>query len=142
DPNERIRAAHADVLWMCRTGLVTSCLPDRARRTSRHMQMPIPSFRPLTAAASIVPSIASCERRSSWHTSNVLRHIRRGDIVSAVLEETITDPTLERARTVAAAQGLRYAGSVPPIDAWRLARSGQAVLVDVRSGEERKFVGH
>jgi rhodanese-related sulfurtransferase len=62
--------------------------------------------------------------------------------VSAVIEETSIDPVLEKARTVAAAQGVRYAGSVPPEEAWRLARSGDAVLVDVRSAEERKFVGH
>jgi rhodanese-related sulfurtransferase len=62
--------------------------------------------------------------------------------VSAVIEETITDPALTQARAAAAVQGVRYAGSVPPKEAWRLTRSGDAVLVDVRSAEERKFVGH
>ena len=62
--------------------------------------------------------------------------------MSAVIEETITDPVLAHARTAATAQGARYAGSVPPQEAWRLVRSGTAVLVDVRSAEERKFVGH
>jgi rhodanese-related sulfurtransferase len=49
---------------------------------------------------------------------------------------------LERARADAIAQGLPYAGGVSPSDAWALAASGQAVLVDVRSNEERTFVGH
>jgi rhodanese-related sulfurtransferase len=52
------------------------------------------------------------------------------------------DPILERARTDASAQGLPYAGAVSPQDAWHLLSSGQAVLVDVRSNEERTFVGH
>nr|WP_240939566.1 rhodanese-like domain-containing protein [Diaphorobacter sp. HDW4A] len=38
-------------------------------------------------------------------------------------------------------EGLPYAGSVPPVQAWELARRGQAVLIDVRTAEERKFVG-
>jgi rhodanese-related sulfurtransferase len=49
---------------------------------------------------------------------------------------------LQRARDLARSQGLAYAGSVPPGEAWRLVESGEAVLVDVRSTEERKFVGH
>jgi rhodanese-related sulfurtransferase len=49
---------------------------------------------------------------------------------------------LERIQAASTAQGAPYAGSVPPVEAWRLVESGQAVLVDVRSTEERKFVGH
>lgn len=48
---------------------------------------------------------------------------------------------LERARAHAAEHNLPYAGGVKPADAWALASSGQAVLVDVRSNEERVFVG-
>ena len=33
-------------------------------------------------------------------------------------------------------------GSVAPAEAWQLVRSGAAVLVDVRTAEEREFVGH
>jgi rhodanese-related sulfurtransferase len=57
------------------------------------------------------------------------------------LEPTLP-PALERARAEAVAQGLPYAGAVSPHDAWCLFSSGQALLVDVRSNEERTFVGH
>jgi rhodanese-related sulfurtransferase len=49
---------------------------------------------------------------------------------------------LEQARAAGQAAGLAYAGSVPPREAWALVQAGQAALVDVRSTEERKFVGH
>jgi rhodanese-related sulfurtransferase len=48
---------------------------------------------------------------------------------------------LEEARTAAQRDRLPYAGSVAPVRAWELFRTGQAVLVDVRSLEERTFVG-
>lgn len=51
-------------------------------------------------------------------------------------------PLLERARADAASAGLPHAGGVTPAEAWALVSAGEAVLVDVRSGEERKFVGH
>lgn len=51
-------------------------------------------------------------------------------------------PILENARQRAQAEALPYAGSLSPQDAWRLFSRGEAVLVDVRSAEERKFVGH
>lgn len=38
--------------------------------------------------------------------------------------------------------GLPYAGGVPPQLAWALFSQQRAVLVDVRSAEERHFVGH
>lgn len=58
---------------------------------------------------------------------------------SPVLDE----PTaLSQAREAARAAGLTYAGSLSPRDAWNLVQAGQAVLVDVRSTEERHFVGH
>jgi rhodanese-related sulfurtransferase len=56
-------------------------------------------------------------------------------------EAIMLDPILERARADALAQNLPYAGTVSPPDAWALAANGQAVLVDVRSPEERTFVG-
>lgn len=50
--------------------------------------------------------------------------------------------TLEQARETARALGLPYAGGIVPAQAWQLFSSGGAVLLDVRSVEERKFVGH
>jgi rhodanese-related sulfurtransferase len=50
--------------------------------------------------------------------------------------------SLELVRTVALATGLPYAGGVPPKLAWELFLAGEAQLVDVRTTEERKFVGH
>jgi rhodanese-related sulfurtransferase len=35
-----------------------------------------------------------------------------------------------------------YAGGIAPADAWELFQNGYAALVDVRTNEERKFVGH
>ena len=62
--------------------------------------------------------------------------------MSAVLAEAPLHPALAQARQAALDANLPYAGSVPPVDAWSLVQSGVAVLVDVRSAEERKFVGH
>ena len=56
---------------------------------------------------------------------------------SADIAETVLQQARERART----DGQPYAGGVSPIDAWALVSNGRAVLVDVRTGEERKFVG-
>jgi rhodanese-related sulfurtransferase len=48
---------------------------------------------------------------------------------------------LERARArIGADSG--YAGGVTPDEAWHLFSTEQALLVDVRTTEERKFVGH
>lgn len=48
---------------------------------------------------------------------------------------------LEAARHAAQAANLPYAGSVTPQHAWSLHAAGEAVLVDVRTAEERTFVG-
>ena len=45
-------------------------------------------------------------------------------------------------KSQAEASGLSYAGGVSPALAWQLFSSGRALLVDVRTAEERKFVGH
>lgn len=60
---------------------------------------------------------------------------------------TVTDTpelteSLEAIRAAAEAEGQTYAGGVPPQLAWTLFSSGDALLVDVRTAEERKFVGH
>nr|WP_319563572.1 rhodanese-like domain-containing protein [uncultured Rhodoferax sp.] len=62
--------------------------------------------------------------------------------MTPVIEATLLPEVLEPVRAVALSTGLSYAGGVPPQLAWVLVQSGQAVLVDVRTAEERKFVGH
>ena len=52
------------------------------------------------------------------------------------------DSLLDNARRAAREAGLPYAGGLAPNDAWTLFSAGAAVLVDVRTNEERKFVGH
>lgn len=51
-------------------------------------------------------------------------------------------PELQEAYAAAQQEGLKYAGGVSPQVAWTLFEAGHAVLVDVRTAEERKFVGH
>ena len=63
--------------------------------------------------------------------------------MSVEVEDVVAlPPALEEARNRASEAGWPYAGGVTPPVAWELVKNGQAVLVDVRSGEERKFVGH
>ena len=64
------------------------------------------------------------------------------DTPEAAVTERILPAILEQARAAALGQHLPYAGGVAPADAWTLAQNGEAVLVDVRSAEERTFVGH
>ncbi len=52
------------------------------------------------------------------------------------------DPILDLARKRARAAGLPFADGVKPADAWELASAGTGRLVDVRTGEEHKFVCH
>lgn len=56
-------------------------------------------------------------------------------------EERALDARLEEATRTARAEGREYSGDVDPRTAWNLAETGAAVIVDVRSAEERKFVG-
>ena len=51
-------------------------------------------------------------------------------------------PALQEAVAQATAHGLSFMGSVPPYQAWQMVQQGLALLVDVRTAEERKFVGH
>jgi len=62
--------------------------------------------------------------------------------MSALLADTPEDILLETAIREARDKGLPFAGSLPPVEAWALVEAGRAVLVDVRSSEERKFVGY
>ena len=49
---------------------------------------------------------------------------------------------LQHARDQAREQGLAYSGNITPAEAWELIAQQAAVLVDVRTTEERKFVGY
>jgi rhodanese-related sulfurtransferase len=61
--------------------------------------------------------------------------------MSAALAQAIVHPILQRAQEQARTAGWPYAGGVTPRDAWALVHAGEAVLVDVRTAEERSFVG-
>jgi rhodanese-related sulfurtransferase len=68
----------------------------------------------------------------------------QGDVMAVELEERVTHEShaaLDAARAAASANQLPYAGGISPRDAFALIESGSAVLVDVRTAEERKFVG-
>jgi rhodanese-related sulfurtransferase len=55
------------------------------------------------------------------------------------------DPTqvlLAKVREQATRDGIPFAGTVSPQDAWLFFTNDAAVIVDVRTAEERKFVGH
>ncbi len=58
------------------------------------------------------------------------------------LEARATHAVLDAAREAALAAGLPYAGGVSPRDAWALVAAGHAGVVEVRTAEERTFVGH
>ena len=66
------------------------------------------------------------------------------DLAPAAAPDAAPDPAkvLAAARERATADKLAYAGGIEPAQAWALVRSGHAQLVDVRTAEERKFVGH
>ena len=49
---------------------------------------------------------------------------------------------LEQAQQYAQENELDYTGSIAPVDAWALFVSSHAIIVDVRTNEERKFVGY
>jgi len=57
-------------------------------------------------------------------------------------DEAGTEAILAKAREAGPPPGAHYSGSVNPLDAWQLFASGAALLVDVRTVEEHKFVGH
>ena len=61
--------------------------------------------------------------------------------LSSETAEPALHPALRRARDEAERKGLGYAGGIAPRDAWELLSGGHARLVDVRTVEERKFVG-
>ncbi len=64
----------------------------------------------------------------------------------AAAERALTRPSnheiLDRSRARAAEGHLGYAGDLTPAEAFELLRVGAARLVDIRTPEERKFVGY
>lgn len=70
--------------------------------------------------------------------SSLKEHAQESGIISAIQIQDI----LARAAQYLAVEDVSYAGGVPPKEAWALVQAGAAVLVDVRSNEERHFVGH
>lgn len=62
--------------------------------------------------------------------------------ITAENSPAAASPILAAARERASRDQLPYAGSVTPQEAWALVSADQALFVDVRTGEERKFVGH
>ncbi|MDZ5458062.1 rhodanese-like domain-containing protein [Azohydromonas lata] len=61
--------------------------------------------------------------------------------MSALPSELVLHPLLAQVQLEACLTGLAWAGHVLPREAWGLVQAGAAVLVDVRSPEERHFVG-
>lgn len=57
------------------------------------------------------------------------------------LSDTELALIFENARILASDHAFEFAGTVIPHDAWRLFRAKHAQIVDIRTAEERKFVG-
>lgn len=57
------------------------------------------------------------------------------------LPEALILKVIASSRAAGHALALPYAGRVNPIEAWQLFSSGAAQIIDVRTNEERKFVG-
>jgi rhodanese-related sulfurtransferase len=66
----------------------------------------------------------------------------RGDHRAAGSAGTAVADILARARTRGARAKLAFAGEIEPEEAWRLFAADTAELVDVRTAEERRFVGY
>jgi rhodanese-related sulfurtransferase len=77
--------------------------------------------------------LATDTRRLDNHLADFPADTQAGDASSLVLQQS---------RVRAAADGLAYAGDISPRDAYELVNSGLARLIDVRTPEERKFVGY
>ena len=74
----------------------------------------------------------------------VVRHIDfavTGEAEASISEALILK-IIASARSAGQTLGLPYAGRVSPVEAWQLFKTGTAHIVDVRTNEERKFVGH
>ncbi len=77
-------------------------------------------------------------------SSIFFQHHRAGSLNQdeVLTTQASEDQVLLQARRQALDTHLPFAGSVTPQDAWHLIQHHLAVLVDVRTNEERKFVGY
>jgi rhodanese-related sulfurtransferase len=71
------------------------------------------------------------------HTAHIPHTPRVGETA-----DVRSNAILARARDEAAATGLAYAGEISPEEAWELVEAGSGTLIDIRSIEERTFVGY
>ena len=85
---------------------------------------------------------ASASRPIPGSISSALSETPPAAAACTEASERPLDPLLVAARERAARDGLPYAGSVSPQEAWSLAAAGAALIVDVRTAEEYKYVGH
>ena len=80
--------------------------------------------------------------------SNVVTHVSHPETEIPLVQSTgiatvpAVNRTLAQARRDAQELGLPYAGVGSPEEAWELANTGEATLIDIRSVEERTFVGY
>ncbi len=81
-------------------------------------------------------SNAALKNQDATHSEDSSSDTRLAGATTADLA-TILDQA--RARN---ADDASYAGGITPAEAWQLFAAEQAVLIDVRTVEERKFVGH
>lgn len=73
----------------------------------------------------------------------VIQHVdfRQDAETSAAVSEELIVKILAEARATGQSLELPYAGRVTPTEAWQLFNAGAAQIIDVRTNEERKFVG-
>ena len=74
----------------------------------------------------------------------VIQHVdfRQDAETSAAVSEELILKIIAEARAAGQNLELPYAGRVTPTEAWQLFHAGVAQIIDVRTNEERKFVGH
>jgi rhodanese-related sulfurtransferase len=98
---------------------------------------------------SIATRMTAIAGRSGPIPIRIVRVIIEVSVMSVAYSSAAVQPSapalpeeLASIKADAQASSLPYAGGVPPALAWKLFSTQQVLLVDVRSNEERKFVGH
>lgn len=64
------------------------------------------------------------------------------NIQNSAIDQQHADEIFKQAKTIAQTQDLAFTGFISPQNAWALFQSAHAVIVDVRTHEERTFVGY